>query len=320
LYTHQNALADLRAVIDRLAYSRVNLWGGSWGTRSALIFASRYPDLVRTVTLDGAVAATMDFPYSYPLDAARVLDLLLAACESDPACARAFPNARAVLAGWLEGLERQAFDGMVRHPRSGEPMHLRLGRDSATEILRAALYSPIDTSRLLNAVERAANGDPSMILAMAERAAGWSLDTMALGQTHAILCSEDVGRHPPPQPRDTIFGTSAVDGWLGRCAAWPRGPSLDIDHRTVLSTPALILSGALDPVTPPARGEAMRHHFPNSLHVVVPGGGHNVSFSGCLPRLIAAFVEQADPQSLDASCAQAVTRPPFVISAAGEQP
>ncbi len=79
-YTHHYSMADLRDVLQQLGYAQVNLWGGSWGTRSALVFSAAFPDLVRRVVLDGAVAVTMDFPWSYPTDAARALDRLISDC------------------------------------------------------------------------------------------------------------------------------------------------------------------------------------------------------------------------------------------------
>jgi pimeloyl-ACP methyl ester carboxylesterase len=171
------------------------------------------------------------------------------------------------------------------------------------------------------AVDRARAGDPAPLVALAERGARWSIDTMAFGQTMSILCSEDVGRHRAPQTTPTtLIAATAVDFWHESCAVWPKGPPLDINEHTVLAVPALILSGALDPVTPPSRGEAMRRHFPDSLHVVAPGGGHNVSFSGCIPQLIADFVEHGTWHALDASCAGKIVRPPFVTSLAGGLP
>ncbi len=144
------------------------------------------------------------------------------------------------------------------------------------------------------AIYQARRGDLGPIVAMAERASSWSVDTMAIGQTFAILCSEDVGRHPAPLTSpDTLFGHGAIDFWVESCRVWPKGRGHSLSEQTVLEIPALILSGDLDPVTPPSRGEAMRKHFPNSLHVIAPGGGHNVSFSGCIPRLIAEFIDAA---------------------------
>ena len=320
-YTHHYSMADLRDVIRQLGYEQVNLWGGSWGTRSALVFSAAYPDAVRRVVLDGAVSWTLDFPWSYPTDAARALDRLFNDCEHETACRTAFPSPRAELSQWLDDLERKPVVVTVRHPRSAMPMQVQLDRRAATEVVRAAIYSPLDSSRIVMALQSARRGDVGPIVAMAERASSWSIDTMAIGQTLTILCSEDVGRHQAPAvPLETVFGRGAIDFWVEGCSAWPKGRALTISDQTVLEKPALILSGDLDPVTPPSRGEAMRKHFPNSLHVIAPGGGHNVSFSGCIPRLIADFLDADDWKELDTSCAAAIARPPFVTSLAGGRP
>ena len=319
-YTHREALEDLRDVLQQLGYLHVNLWGGSWGTRSALVFAATYPDMVRTAVLDGAVGATLDFPWSYSADAQRALERLWADCSRDAGCERTFPDARPEIEEWLAGLDRRPLRVALRHPRSAQHVVVDLDRAAATELLRVALYSPLDASRLLMAIRLAAAGDIAPLAAMAERMAGATIDTMALGQTMAILCSEDVGRHPAGGVTDTLFRTYAAGVWTARCAGWPKGPALAIDVDTKLSTPALILSGDLDPVTPPARGADMQRHFPNSLHVVAPGAGHNVSFSGCVPRLIADFVRDGAWQSLDSSCAREIARPPFITSFAGGRP
>ena len=320
-YTHHYSMADLRDVLQQLGYAQVNLWGGSWGTRSALVFSAAFPDLVRRVVLDGAVAVTMDFPWSYPTAAARALDRLISDCEKDHGCREAFPSPREEISQWLADLERRPVVATVRHPRSAAPMKLELDRRAATEVLRAAIYSPLDASRIVMAIYQARRGDLGPIVAMAERASSWSVDTMAIGQTFAILCSEDVGRDPAPLTSpDTPFGHGAIDFWVESCRVWPKGRGHSLSEQTVLEIPALILSGDLDPVTPPSRGEAMRKHFPNSLHVVAPGGGHNVSFSGCIPRLIAEFIDAHEWRELDTSCAAAITRPPFVTSMAGGRP
>ncbi len=73
-YTHKNALADLDEVRQRLGYGQINLWGGSWGTRAALLYALTYPHAVRSVILDGAVALDLDFPRTVAGDAQRAFD------------------------------------------------------------------------------------------------------------------------------------------------------------------------------------------------------------------------------------------------------
>jgi hypothetical protein len=64
----------------------------------------------------------------------------------------------------------------------------------------------------------------------------------------------------------------------------------------------------------------MTQSFAQHAHVVVPGAAHNASFTGCVPEVIAAFLESARADTLDTSCADRIQRPPFVVSAAGTRP
>jgi pimeloyl-ACP methyl ester carboxylesterase len=66
--------------------------------------------------------------------------------------------------------------------------------------------------------------------------------------------------------------------------------------------PVLILSGALDPVTPPANGAEVARTLTHSRHVVARGFGHIVSSQACAPRLIASFLDDPTFASLPATC------------------
>ena len=48
-----------RAVRAALGYDKINLWGGSYGTRAAQEYLRRYPDRVRSVVLDGVAPPAM---------------------------------------------------------------------------------------------------------------------------------------------------------------------------------------------------------------------------------------------------------------------
>ena len=84
--------------------------------------------------------------------------------------------------------------------------------------------------------------------------------------------------------------------------------------------PALLLSGDLDPVTPPSWGEEVLAGLSNARHVIAPGAGHGVITRGCAGELIAEFVETGSPAEIDPSCIEQIRRPPFMLSAAGTDP
>ncbi len=80
------------------------------------------------------------------------------------------------------------------------------------------------------------------------------------------------------------------------------------------SVPTLILSGQWDPATPPSNGEQVARHLSNSLHVVVPSGGHGfggLENSSCIDGLMNDFVRAASVEGLDTSCVRTVRRRPF---------
>ena len=323
-YTHTQSLADLDEVRRRLGYERINLWGGSWGTRAAWLYAAMHPAAVRTVVLDGAVPFAQPFPASASRDGQRALDLLIRSCERDRPCAERFPALRRRIASALASFVSGPFTTEIAHPRTGELQAARLTLASLAEAVRVALYSPRESGLIPFVLERLATGDVSPLMAMVLGSASWSTDVMAIGVTFSVLCSEDIPRLTEQQIREettgTFLGRLGVEAWRAACAVWPIGPPLDVDADRVLPIPALILSGDLDPVTPPRWGDAMARAFRSSLHVVAPGAGHNVSFGGCIPDLIADFVERGAVEGLDARCASGILRPPMVFGFAGPRP
>jgi hypothetical protein len=75
----------------------------------------------------------------------------------------------------------------------------------------------------------------------------------------------------------------------------------------------LLLSGGIDPVTPPRHGERVARALgARARHVVVPNAGHGVLGVGCMSGVLHRFIEEQDDEkalAVDAGCAQRVPRP-----------
>jgi hypothetical protein len=85
-------------------------------------------------------------------------------------------------------------------------------------------------------------------------------------------------------------------------------------------TPVLLLSGELDPVTPPEYGDEVAAHFPRAMHLVAPGQGHIVSTRGCMGDLVSQFIIEADFAALDTACMSQMQATPYFLSLTGPRP
>jgi pimeloyl-ACP methyl ester carboxylesterase len=135
---------------------------------------------------------------------------------------------------------------------------------------------------------------------------------------YSVTCAEDVARigaDDLDKSLERVRAKSLAHRIIGVCDVWPKGiMPADFSEPVLSDVPVLLLSGALDPVTPPANAALVAKTLPNSRQVVASGFGHIVSPHGCAPRLIAMFVESAGFDTLPASCIEHLersVRPPF---------
>jgi pimeloyl-ACP methyl ester carboxylesterase len=140
---------------------------------------------------------------------------------------------------------------------------------------------------------------------------------VARGASFAAICAEDVpGLTEAGIRRDTqgtYLGDSQVRRYQKYCEAWGPVGSIPKDfYAPVRSTvPTLLISGVLDPATPPVLAEQAAHDLKNSRLVAVKQGTHGTG-SPCIDGLVAEFVKQGSASGLDASCADQIHLPPFV--------
>ena len=328
LYTTPIAMDDLDEVRAALGYERLNLFGGSYGTRAALVYLKRHPQSVRTVTLQ-AVAPTNQFmPRDFAQVNERALQGIIAECAADEACNKAFPNLREETRAVLERLMKGPIEVEVSVPSSAPgagaatTAKISLSRDLAAEAIRYMLYSPGPASRVPLFIHLAAQGN---FAPLAESALLYRRRIVATGSNGlylSITCAEDLPWIKPGEGErlsaNTFLGDYRLRQQREACALWPRATiSKDYSEPTKGDAPVLILTGEWDPVTPPAHGDAVAKHLTSSLHVVVPDGAHgfgDLQGSDCILRLMATFVDRGATKGLDTSCVKDVKRNGFALT------
>jgi pimeloyl-ACP methyl ester carboxylesterase len=211
----------------------------------------------------------------------------------------------------------------VADPLSNEPLDFQLDRDYLSQLVFNSLYSAEFQGLLPLLVHHAhETGDYAPLIV--QGLAVSSSVGLYPGLLYAVACSEDAPLIDAAAVAGIQANTSFGDfseRFQTICANWPRA-AIAADFREPLTsdTPALLLSGAADPVTPPEYAEQVAAGLSNSRHIVIPGFGHGVISAGCMPKVVAEFIRTADPAALDTTCLDELQPPPFFVSFAGPEP
>lgn len=305
-YTTAAWVEDLDAVRAALGYTKINVWGGSYGTRAALEYLRRYPDRARTLVLDGVAPPSMIVSFDVWPSRDRAIDRIIETCQGNPSCRAAHPELAATLASIRKRLGPAGRTITVTNPRTGAVETMRVTFDHVVAALQPLTYAPELAALMPEMIARTAKGDYGPLFAGALLLSGSLAEQMNAALHYSVTCAEDAPRLSLGGVRGGLEGVRSqalARRVLAVCDVWPRGKA-PIDATTPVNSdvPVLILSGALDPVTPPANGDEVAKTLPHSRHVVARGFGHIVSSHACAPRLIAAFLDDPTFASLPAGC------------------
>ncbi len=321
-YTTDRFIEDLEEVRVALGYDTINLYGASYGSRAALAYMRRHPEVIRSAVLDAVAGPDLVLFRDMPRDGQRALDLLFDRCAADEACHAAFPNVRTEYKDLLARLEEPQ-PISVAHPLTNEPLAFQMTRDRLSQYVFNILYSAELQSLLPLLIHHAHETGDFTPLVIQALTVGQSAGVYP-GLLYAVTCSEDAPLIDPEDAAaaqaDTSFGSFAAN-FEAICATWPRAEvAADLRQPLQSDIPTLLLSGGADPVTPPAYAETVAATLPNSRHLVVPGYGHGVIAVGCMPRVVAQFIRDGSADALDTACLDELEPPPFFVDFAGPQP
>jgi pimeloyl-ACP methyl ester carboxylesterase len=316
-YVTSIAVEDLDEILGALGHEKVNLWGGSYGTRVALEYLRRHGGRVRSVVLDGVAPSTMKLPLSFVDDGDNALQRLIDACEGEERCRETYPGLRATISLVRSQLSQHPQRVSIADPRTGERETISVNENVFLSGLFRPLYVAELASLLPFGILSAAHGDFNPLLAQNLEFADDVSENLAVGMHLSVICAEDVPRITPEdlgKLSASFFGRALVDDFIRACRVWPRGKVPADFYEPVRSeVPALILSGGIDPATPPRHGAEVAASLPNAKHFVAPQIGHGVSLHGCAPRLIESFVRAGTAAKLDGKCLERIPRPLFVL-------
>ncbi|MEO7477753.1 MAG: alpha/beta fold hydrolase [Lysobacteraceae bacterium] len=321
-YSTTEAIQDLDAVRKAIGAAQINLVGISYGTRVAQQYARRYPKNTRTVVLDSVVPNELVLGNEFARNLDDALVLTFEQCTKTPHCIERMGDPRVNLAALLAQLKANPVAVSYRDPTTGEEKQDTLTRGHVAMVARMYAYLPIAAATLPLTLSEASKGRYAPLMAQAKLIAGDLGESMAAGMQLSVICTEDAdGLKADPAYANGVLGNEMVDALKAQCAVWPHGQRPPDFHAPLKSDlPILVLEGEFDPVTPPRYGEQVVKNLSHGRLLVLRGQGHNEIPVGCMPKLMAHFIDTTDAKSLDAHCLDKLTPPPPFTSFSGWDP
>ncbi len=303
-YTTPLAMDDLDEVRGWLGYPRLNLYGVSYGTKAAMVYLRQHPDRVRSVVLQGVLPLDVPMWLELHRNYQQALDQAFAACARQPGCQAAFPNLAQEFSALLQRLAEKPVQVKVRKPDTGQEMEVAIDAEVLRNFVGSVLYAAARLHDLPLLIHLAHAGDDRPLAA---RLASRGESGIPKGVYLSIVCSEEIPQQfdaaaLPAAAAGTFPGPFRIGRELLACREWVRG-WLPEGYRTPVRSdaPALLLTGALDHVTPPRYGERVAGGLTNGRHLVLPSRGHNDTDS-CVAEIVQSFVTAGGLEGLKTDC------------------
>ena len=313
-YTTDDTVADLDALRRAIGIRRWSLYGVSYGTKVAQVYAARHPESTERLVLDSVIEYTAPDPlYARTFEAIpRVLRELCAGSL----CRGVTNDLVADASRLVTRLARRPIRGRV-YGRDGRGRRWSFGRNALFATLLAGDFDPSLRAELPAAVRNALRGDGAPILRLGKRAHDvemGGIEPRFLSPTlyATTVCEE--GRFPwdwaadvrtrlrqvsdvidalpdnafLPFDRATVLDSDEIN----LCSRWPERPG-DTELPPLPDVPTLLVNGEDDLRTPVESARGAAAAFPRAELVTIPSVGHSVfgvDPTSCSSRALANFM------------------------------
>jgi pimeloyl-ACP methyl ester carboxylesterase len=292
-YRTSESADDLASARIALGHAQWNVLSASYGTRLALELMRRHPEGIRSVVLDSVWPADIDLIAESGPNFMRALDLLFAGCSAQPTCDKAYPNLRQVLYDVVTGLDSKPF------PIATPTGTLMLTGRIFASVLTKFLYYPVlirDIPELIYQLHDANYKVFQDAFGMMMEAGGPA--SMSMGLHYSVMCADALPLTSAAQIEarsatlpPALKAPFTLGSYIELCQAWnvpvsPAGALQPINS----GVPSLVLSGQIDPVTPPDWGKHAAATLSHNVRFELPGEGHGIFLSACGSQLLAGYL------------------------------
>ena len=316
LYTTSIAMDDLDEVRAALGYDRVNIYGGSYGSTTSLVYLRQHGDHVRAVAIFGVAPPAAKIPLSFSRGVQDAINRMFVDCAADQTCKTAYPDLEAEFKKVLAQFDNGPVEIDVPNVYTRKTQKVTVTRDAFVDGIRQLLYIPNAAAGLPLMIHLGANGNLGALVGTAFQVVSQIDAKISRGMQLSVICAEDTPFITEDDIKTTsansFYGDARVRPTMKACAEWAQAKVAASFLDPVKSdVPVLLVSGELDPVTPPWLAQIVAKTLSRSRLVLVPNATHN-SYE-CIENMVADFVDKGTTDGLDISCVEKIRRPPFAV-------
>ncbi|MDX1478843.1 MAG: alpha/beta fold hydrolase [Saprospiraceae bacterium] len=318
-YQTKYLVEDLEEVRRWLGYDQINLLGISFGGKVALMYMDRHPSSIHRVVLHAPDGPNIDHLSMRGRSGQQALEVLFQYCREDPACHAQYPNLSQEFQALMARLQESDLTTEVAVDDSLQAVHLAWPPVAAKIV--EMLYEDLSYIQIPFIIHEAYLENYQPLL---EAMHVTSTDTnyfYADGMWLSNVCAEDVPQaiiNYDAAETATFLGDYIYQTRRDACRYWPVTPADESAYASVVSDiPTLILSGQLDPVTPPETGAEIAGRLSQSRHIILPYMGHMIaalSNMGCYDTYVLSFLEGREDQA-SVDCFDEMKPMPFKVAA-----
>lgn len=306
-----NSLAvanDLHALKSALKYKEWNVYGVSYGTYVAQVYANAYPQDIKSLVLDSAIYDMSTYYVDNTTNYMTSLQKVFEICKNDKKYNKEYPN--------LEKIYYEVIADLEKNPLTVAVDKSLVPSGTFTynvEDFKVAIQQALYNKQLVEVI-------PVLIYQFHERkgeslgnlvSAFSSLLQMDYGVYYCISCNEALPNNNFSQYQNESSKFKGLSGGISFyksdfkvCEAWNKNRSeaskknYDLSNLASATYPVLVFSGEFDPITPQTNGKKVAARFRNGQNIEANTYGHVPSFTAIGREVAEKFIDSPE-QKLD---------------------
>lgn len=300
-YNSKSISRDLHEIKKVLGFATWNVYGISYGTQIAKVYAQHFPDDISALILDSSISDINNYYTNNTSNYINSLTKMFDACKQNPECNQQYPDLRKTYFSVIEQLSKKPIKIEVNEDL------IPLGQftynvEDFKIAIQQSLYQK-DVIEVLPPIIAAFKKENKFVLSALVESFSEALG-LDYGHYFCVTCNEVI---PKNSHVDYTKDAAQYDGLKGSlsfynsdfkvCKKWNNNNEItDNLNDTIVNSlasfeaPVLIFSGDYDPITPATNGKQLAEIFPNSTLVEFKNYGHVPSISKIGFQTVADFI------------------------------